>query len=148
VPEVDVVFFDGRGIPGEDLVGALETLSANRVVVLGERPSSGDVFRVARAGAAGYLEVPFTESDVRRCCLSDGDAERRLKGIARCLVGEMTLKEAQGCVRAVMLERALERADGSRRSAARLLGVTRPAVQKMLREVRSDQVSSSVPRRR
>jgi hypothetical protein len=50
------------------------------------------------------------------------------------LLGRMSLRDAQRLVRAVMLEGALSASNGSRRSAARMLGVTRPAVQRMLRE--------------
>lgn len=60
--------------------------------------------------------------------------ELALRRIARLLVGRMDLKQAMHLLRACMVEEALRGSGGSRRSAARLLGVSRPAIQRILRE--------------
>lgn len=131
---VEVAFFDARissararrwlqGLPG-----------TARIVVLGSGASRAEVFRLAQEGAHDYLESPFADEDVVRCIAEKPDRDRRLRGVARCLVGEVSLKDAQQRVRVAMLDEALQACCGSRRSAARLLGVTRPAVQRMLRE--------------
>lgn len=52
----------------------------------------------------------------------------------RSLVGRVSMKGAQGWMRKTMLGHALDASHGSRRAAAQLLGVTRPALQRMLRE--------------
>jgi predicted transcriptional regulator len=49
------------------------------------------------------------------------------------VVGRLSLTDAIQAFRNSMVESALFRQNGSRRAAARLLGVTRPAVQRVLR---------------
>jgi len=131
---VDVAFLDAR-LPSERARYWFQALpGTTRVVVLGSGASRAEVFRLAQEGAHDYLEPPFADEDIRRCVAEKPDRERRLRGVARCLVGEVSLKDAQQRVRVAMLDEALQACCGSRRSAARLLGVTRPAVQRMLRE--------------
>lgn len=55
-----------------------------------------------------------------------------LRRLTSRLVGRMSLKDVQRHVRTAMLLEAFTRAEGSRRLTARMLGVTRPAVQQML----------------
>ena len=64
-----------------------------------------------------------------------GTRERLVGAIAHALVGHVTLKDAVRTLRASMLTQALEMSSGSRRAAARVLGISRPAVQRMLREL-------------
>ena len=52
--------------------------------------------------------------------------------LARHFVGLVDLKEAQRMLRRAMRDEALRRASGSRRRAAKLLGVDRRYVQRML----------------
>jgi transcriptional regulator with PAS, ATPase and Fis domain len=52
--------------------------------------------------------------------------------LARHFVGTIDLKEAQRILRRAMRDEALRRAAGSRRRAAKLLGVDRRYVQRML----------------
>jgi transposase len=58
--------------------------------------------------------------------------------LVRPLVGHLGMKEIQTRVRQALLLDALARSNGSRRSAAQLLGVTRPAIQKWLRTLSAD----------
>lgn len=132
--DVDVAFLDGR-LSWERARSWLRALPGTaRVVVLGSGASREAIFRLGQEGAHDYLEPPFTDDDVRRSMEERSDRRSRLKGIVRCLVGRVSLKDAQQSVRSTMLDEALHACGGSRRSAARLLGVTRPAVQRMLRE--------------
>jgi transcriptional regulator with GAF, ATPase, and Fis domain len=63
-----------------------------------------------------------------------------IKGAAHRIVGSLGLTEAIRVFRQEMVDRALLQANGSRRAAARILGVTRPAVQSILRQsTQSDQ---------
>lgn len=131
---VDVAFLDAR-MSSERARQCLQMLPGTaRAVVLGGGASRAEVFRLAQEGAHDYLEAPFADDEVRRCIARKPNREGRLRGIVRCLVGEVSLKDAQQRVRIAMLDEALQACHGSRRSAARLLGVTRPAVQRMLRE--------------
>lgn len=56
-----------------------------------------------------------------------------IEAAARSAVGRLGLTEAIQLFRVFMVETALKRKEGSRRAAARVLGITRPAVQHILR---------------
>ncbi len=56
---------------------------------------------------------------------------REFEAMARMLVGQLSLREAQELVRSVMYAQALFASGGSRRRAAKLLGVDRRCVQRV-----------------
>jgi transcriptional regulator with GAF, ATPase, and Fis domain len=62
-------------------------------------------------------------------------AHAAIKGAALSTVGSLDLIEAIRAFRREMVECALRQGNGSRRAAARLLGVTRPAIQSVLRRL-------------
>lgn len=68
-----------------------------------------------------------------RVCLPD-DARSMLRELSRILVGQLNLQDAQRALRVVMSREALGRCNGSRRSAAVLLGVDRRYVQRLAGE--------------
>lgn len=102
------------------------------VVVVSQGPHP-DLFALGQAGAWAHLTWPATPEEVSRC-LSTRRTADGLELNVRSLVGRVGIKDAQDWLRQTMLHQALEAAQGSRRAAARLLGVTRPAIQRMLRE--------------
>jgi DNA-binding NtrC family response regulator len=70
--------------------------------------------------------------------LQQDDAENlELRKMARLLVGRVGLRDAVSMLRSAMVEEALERANGSRHGAARLLRVNRRAIQRHASEARS-----------
>jgi DNA-binding NtrC family response regulator len=93
-----------------------------------------DLFALARAGARAHLLWPASSQDVARCLDATSWSASELDAELRALVGRLGMREAQARLRRAMLEQALESSNGSRRAAARLLGVTRPAIQRMLRD--------------
>ncbi|HET9959638.1 MAG TPA: helix-turn-helix domain-containing protein [Polyangiaceae bacterium] len=60
------------------------------------------------------------------------DALERLAAFSASLVGQVGVERAQQCIKAAMLEAALERTGGNYGQTARLLDVTRQAVQQMV----------------
>jgi two-component system, response regulator RegA len=58
----------------------------------------------------------------------------KLDALVAASVGRTPMRELQTEVRRVMVEQALAKAEGSRSGAARLLHVSRQAVQQMVRE--------------
>lgn len=122
--------------PARDVLhAALAQRVAPMVVLLGRDPAPSVLFELARAGARAYLEHPL---DVQRllACIEPGSLQAELLRFVRPLLGRLGLKQIQGLVRQALMSEALSRAGGSRRSAAQLLCVTRPAIQKWLRESR------------
>lgn len=92
-----------------------------------------DLFALGQAGVRAHLTWPATPDEVLLCLKAHGPSDE-LERSVRSLVGRVGIKDAQDWLRATMLRQALEASHGSRRGAARLLGVTRPAIQRMLRE--------------
>ena len=90
------------------------------------------VFELACSGVLAFLEKPFTPRDLEQCIADmSSTAPQLLVRLARAYVGLYGAREAQRLVRNAMFHEALERTDGNRHAAARLLGVDRRAVQLM-----------------
>lgn len=131
--------------------GALELVEAAftlrqppTIVVMGTQPDPSCVFELAKAGAHAYLMSPVSAASVHTC-LRGFNVSTHLVKLLRPLVGHIGMKEIQARVRRALLLEALARSNGSRRSAAQLLGVTRPAIQKWLRTFAADEVTTSKP---
>lgn len=129
--------------------GALELVEAAftlrvppTIVVTGNKPDPCCVFELAKAGAHAYLMPPVSAAAVHTCLRGFNVSSHLLK-LLRPLVGHIGMKEIQARVRRALLLEALARSKGSRRSAAQLLGVTRPAIQKWLRTLSPDELSPS-----
>jgi two-component system OmpR family response regulator len=91
-------------------------------------------FALAGLGVRAYLAKPFHASDLDaaiRQALTPPDLEPQL----RDAVGKAGLQEVEGRVRSTMVAEALSRSHGSRRGAARLLGVSRQFLQHVLRKL-------------
>lgn len=130
---VDTALPDGGARCVIDAAFGLE--SSPIVIAMGRATdSTADVFQLAMAGVHAYLPKPLDPSQIDDVLASAGSDLTRMHGLLRPLVGRFGLKEIQAHVRHVLVIEALARTGGSRSSAARVLGVTRPAVQKFLRE--------------
>lgn len=115
------------------MAGAACACPSPRLIVVSDGPHP-DLFELARAGAHANLRWPVQANEVRVCLEEPLLAVANLDAAARPLLGRVGLRDAQNLLRYAMLRSALLAAQGSRRAAARILGVTRPAVQRMLRE--------------
>jgi DNA-binding NtrC family response regulator len=73
-----------------------------------------------------------------------GSAEAALGTLAAAQVGHESLQRVQASVKRAMVERALALAADNRTNAARLLGVSRQAVQQMIRDL---ELRQAAPRR-
>ncbi|MEY4512980.1 MAG: hypothetical protein RLZZ450_5102, partial [Pseudomonadota bacterium] len=69
----------------------------------------------------------------------------KLDALVAASVGRTPMRELQTEVRRVMVEQALAKAEGSRSGAARLLSVSRQAVQQMVREREEELGLPAVP---
>lgn len=128
---VDMHLEDGSALRVIEAAFALR--SAPTIVATGQNVDSSLVFQAARAGVHTFLPKPY--DDERLCACIDGtqDAFAPMAAILRPLVGHFGMKDIQSEVRRILVREALARTNGSRASAARVLQVTRPAVQKYLR---------------
>jgi DNA-binding NtrC family response regulator len=105
------------------------------LVAIGASLPGSAAFRLAAAGVTAFLDLPIDEEQVANCLRSLAQPADLLIHAAKVEVGLRDLKQAQRVVRLSMCQEALTRANGSRRAAARLLGVDRRAVQKIAVEL-------------
>jgi len=129
--------------PALELVQAAFALRKTPTVfVTGNAPDPHCVFELAKIGAHAYLAPPVSAAAVQ-ACLHTFSLPGHLVQLVRPLVGHLGMKEIQAHVRRALLSEALARSGGSRRSAAQLLGVSRPAIQKWLRGLAPGELSPS-----
>ena len=104
---------------------------APALVAISGRASPEEAFRLGQLGVRGYLPKPlFHEKLVEKV----EEALRNAPDLAPWVsahVGKTSLKDVQSSVRQVMLDEAIAKSHGSRSGAARLLQVTRQAIQQV-----------------
>jgi DNA-binding NtrC family response regulator len=129
---VDVALPDGHCQPiVED---AVRMRPAAAVIAMSGQASAEEAFRLARAGARRYLTKPISLEDLTHSVEAALADRPSLDALVAAHVGNTPLREVQTGVRRVMIEQALAKARGSRSGAARLLDMTRQAVQQIVRE--------------
>jgi CheY-like chemotaxis protein len=91
-----------------------------------------EAFRLASFGVRSFLQKPFSAKQLNdaidQALLAPPDPTALLPDV----VGHRSVREVQGDVRTVMVRQALALTGGSRSGAARLLRVSRQAVQQMI----------------
>lgn len=135
-PPPDLMIIDVR-LPDDSAFGILDIAAklspAPIVVAMSGKASPDEAFRLAQRGARKYLHKPFSIQELT----STVEAARRdapaIEPIISAWVGRVPMRDLQREVRRVMVTEALALTEGSRSGAARLLHVTRQAVQQMLR---------------
>ena len=90
-------------------------------------------FRLNRYGVREYLQKPFGGEDLARAIQVACAEAPRVETFVAAQVGHVGMRDLQKQVRDAMVREALARSDGSRSAAARLLNVTRQAVQQIVR---------------
>jgi hypothetical protein len=114
------------GRPTADCVGDAE------VILVGVPRLTADHFRRGGIAIACELHGPWLVSRLGATIGQVLTFRLPLRLLCRTLVGQVAMKEALSLVRLTMLTEAIRRAR-SKSATARLLGVTRPAVQNMIR---------------
>jgi DNA-binding NtrC family response regulator len=129
---VDVWLPDGSG--QRVVEHAVRLRPAPAVIAMSGHASAEEAFDLARAGARRYLAKPIALEDLMRS-IDEALADRpNLSPLVVAHVGHTPLREVIDQVRDTMLDEALARSHGSRTGAAKVLGVTRQAVQQAARE--------------
>ena len=126
---VDVRLPDGNGLDVVEAAGQRRPVPT--MIAISGQASPEEAFRLAQAGVRGYLSKPLSAQDLIRAveeALHDAPA---LGHAAVAAVGRTPLRDAQEQVRSAMIEQALASADGNFSETARLLNVSRQAVQQM-----------------
>jgi two-component system response regulator RegA len=130
---VDVALPDGQALPIVE--EAVRMRPAAAVIAMSGQASAEEAFQLARSGARRYLRKPISLEELTRS-VEEALADRpNLDAFVAAHVGNTPLREVQGEVLRVMIEQALAKAHNSRSGAARLLDLTRQAVQQIVREL-------------
>lgn len=135
-PPPDLIIIDVH-LPDEPAFAVLE--AASRVwpvplkVAISGAASPEETFRLAQLGVRAYLNKPLSIDGLTAAVDSALREAPDLDPLITEFVGHVPMRELQGRVRTVMMRQALALMEGSRSGAARLLDVSRQAVQQMLR---------------
>ena len=130
---VDVALPDGHALSIVEEATRMRPSPA--VIAMSGQASAEEAFQLARAGARRYLAKPISLEELTHSVEEALSDRPRLDAFVAAHVGNTPLREVQGEVRRVMIEQALAKARNSRSGAARLLDLTRQAVQQIVREL-------------
>jgi DNA-binding NtrC family response regulator len=130
---VDVALPDGQAL--SIVEEAVRMRPAAAVIAMSGQASAEEAFQLARSGARRYLAKPISLEELTRSVEEALSDRPKLDPFVAAHVGNTPLREVQGEVRRVMIEQALAKARNSRSGAARLLDLTRQAVQQIVREL-------------
>lgn len=132
----DLLLLDVK-LPDGDAFVVLDALRscgrAPLVVAMSGSATQLDAFRLAQLGVRAYMTKPFTMPELERVIAA---ARAEPPSIALHLaqtVGLRALEDVEREVRDTLVQEALARSNGSRRGAARLLGISRQLLQHILR---------------
>lgn len=128
---VDVRLSDGSAF--RVLEAAQQLVPPPLVVAMSGKASPDEAFKLAQSGVRAYLAKPFSIDELASSIEIARKDPHSLKPLIAACVGRVPMRQLQREVRQLMVDEALARADGSRSGAARLLKVTRQAVQQIIR---------------
>jgi len=136
-PLPELVIVDVR-LPDESAFGLLDVISrlspAPVVLAMSGKASPEEAFLLAQKGVRAYLPKPFSIEELTSVVEAALRELPSLEPLVTALVGRVPMRELQREVRRVMVREALAQSEGSRSGAARLLEVSRQAVQQAVRQ--------------
>ncbi len=135
-PPPDLLIIDVH-LPDETAFEVLDLASrispAPIGVAMSGKASPEEAFRLAQVGVRAYLAKPLSASDLESTVDAALQEPPSLEPLIPACVGHIPMREVQRQVRSVMVKEALARTEGNRSGAARLLDVSRQAIQQILR---------------
>jgi two-component system response regulator RegA len=132
----DLVILDVRlpdGTALDFVRKAMQLCPAPAIVAISGQASAEEAFELAKEGVRAYLPKPFSLLELTQQVEHALNDPPHVEPLVAGWVGQIPLRDVQNDVRRVMVDQALGKAKGSRSGAARLLYVTRQAVQQALR---------------
>jgi DNA-binding NtrC family response regulator len=102
-------------------------------VAISGRASPEQAFKLAQLGVRAYVGKPFSLDELQQAVEIAFREAPPLESLIAACVGRVPLRELQERLRKVMVLQALALSEGSRSQTARLLAVSRQAIQQMLR---------------
>jgi DNA-binding response OmpR family regulator len=133
----DLMIVDVK-LPDGDAFGLVEQAQhakpAPVVVAMSGAASAEEAFRLGQLGVRAYVAKPFSVESLTAEVEKALRATPHLEPLVNAVVGQMPLRDFQDKTRRMLIDQAVALADGSRSGAARLLQVSRQAVQQVMRE--------------
>ncbi len=117
---------------------ALSQTPLPRIVAISGRASAEEAFSLATLGIRSYLAKPLSLMALRQVLTDALSAAPPLAPTIAAQVGSVPIDIVKRDVRVTMLRQGLALTAGNRTECARILGVTRQAVQQMMRELNID----------
>jgi len=142
---IDVRLPDGPAFSLVEL--ACQLSPAPIVVAMSGKASPDEAFRLGQRGVRKYLPKPFSIEEFTAAVEEARSEAPSIEPIISAWVGRVPMRELQREVRRVMVKEALALTEGSRSGAARLLHVTRQAVQQIVRSDREADASEGARKR-
>lgn len=128
----DVALPDGDAFQLLEL--AMLSRPAPMSIAISGQTSTEDAFRLAQLGCLAFLEKPFAFDRFSERVERALTVGPKLAALLSASVGRTPMREVQNDVRRIMVDQALAISEGSRSGAARLLNISRQAVQQIVRE--------------
>lgn len=128
---IDVCLADDSAFPLLEVAAGLSP--APVIVAMSGKASPDEAFQLAQCGVRKYLAKPFSSDDLVVTVEAAFREAPQIEPVISAWVGRVPMRQLQHEVRRVMVREALAQTDGSRSGAARLLRVTRQALQHILR---------------
>jgi DNA-binding NtrC family response regulator len=125
---------DGSGLAIADQANSHSPVP--RLIAMVDHASADEALALGRRGVRYFLSKPISLDELR-AAVQRSIMPPPLGALAAGCVGVHSLHDVIAGVRQAMVERALARANGNRTMAAEMLGVTRQAVQQMIRDMAS-----------
>ena len=130
---LDSTLPDGNGVTLAEHAGRMRP--APLIVAITAPGDARDAFRMAQLGAVAHLEKPATATDLTIAIEYVQSRPPEFMPHLIAAVGRVNFREVLDRVRRAMAEQALAMAAGNKTGAARLLGITRQAVQQLIRDL-------------
>jgi len=139
----DVRLPDGSGLVVVRQAGELRP--APVVIAMSGAASAAEGWDLARAGAIAFLEKPVSADALERAVNAAFASPPQLEPLVAACVGLRPLRDLQAEVRTVMIDQALALAAGNQSEAARLLRITRQAIQQAVAGRRREPADDEPP---
>jgi len=130
---LDIGLPDGSGVTVAEKAAALRP--APLIIAFSGNATAEEAFRLGQLGVRGYLTKPLSLGDFTATVAALLEGAPNLAPFLVATVGREPFQKVLAGVRRTMAEQALARTGGNRTGAARLLGVTRQAVQNIIRDL-------------
>lgn len=134
---LDLSLPDGSGVM---IAEALSTRRPRPVIIAVTGTATvEEAFKLSQLGVRGYLAKPVNARDLRetiRTLLAEASQNStELESLAGAQVGNRSYQEVTAQVRRAMVQQALRLAGGNKTGAARILQVSRQAIQQLIRSL-------------